>query len=133
VPGKEIEKWHIARGFHMIGYHYVIQPNGSIETGRALADVGAHCEGQNADSVGICLIGKDGFTWHQFNRLLTLLIELRETYDIGLRETYCHSEFPSAKKQGKTCPNINPRDLLIWAVTEDVKFITKYAIPHIPS
>lgn len=53
----EIESWHFARGFHSIGYHFVIRRNGTIEIGRKADAIGAHCIGHNDDSVGICLVG----------------------------------------------------------------------------
>ncbi|WP_285658498.1 N-acetylmuramoyl-L-alanine amidase, partial [Helicobacter bizzozeronii] len=53
----DIDRWHKERGWKCVGYHYVIKLDGTIEKGRALADVGAHCVGQNKDSIGICYIG----------------------------------------------------------------------------
>lgn len=53
----DIDRWHKARGFKMIGYHYVIRLDGTIEQGRPLEMTGAHCKGHNAHSIGICYIG----------------------------------------------------------------------------
>ena len=132
VPLKEIEAWHLARGFHKIGYHYVIQPNGDVEQGRDLSEVGAHCEGENLESVGVCLVGRDSFTWHQLNRLLDLYKQLAFLSDtVGFRCIYGHREFPSAIKQKKTCPNIEPKDLLLWCLTENPKAIQKYAMAYV--
>ena len=33
---KEINEWHLQRGWSGIGYHYVIRRNGDLETGRDL-------------------------------------------------------------------------------------------------
>lgn len=57
IGAKEIDRWHQQRGFKRIGYHYVIRLNGQVEEGRQLKDQGAHCEGHNAHSVGICYVG----------------------------------------------------------------------------
>ncbi|NDV69268.1 N-acetylmuramoyl-L-alanine amidase [Dysgonomonas sp. 25] len=54
---KDIDSWHRARGFRKIGYHYVIDLDGAIETGRNEDEIGAHCVGQNVTSIGICYIG----------------------------------------------------------------------------
>lgn len=54
---KDIDRWHRQRGFSKIGYHYVIDLDGKIEAGRELDEVGAHCKGHNAHSIGICYIG----------------------------------------------------------------------------
>ena len=67
----------------MIGYHYVIGTNGGIEIGRPLNMAGAHAQGYNKYSIGICLVGgcnKDGNAIDNFTRkqLLALkgLVEL---------------------------------------------------------
>lgn len=52
-----IAKSHRARGFKRIGYHYVIKLDGTVENGRGLHEVGAHVEGFNAHSIGICYVG----------------------------------------------------------------------------
>ena len=56
----EIDQWHKARGWNGIGYHDVIRRNGSVEFGRGIDDVGAHVEGHNHHSVGICMVGGKG-------------------------------------------------------------------------
>lgn len=57
VSAADIDKWHRERGFDCIGYHYVIRLDGSIEVGRPLDKVGAHCKGHNAHSIGIVYVG----------------------------------------------------------------------------
>lgn len=54
---QDITRWHKQRGFKTIGYHYVIYRNGTVATGRDIAEIGAHCKGHNANSIGICYIG----------------------------------------------------------------------------
>lgn len=53
----EIRKWHKAKGWEDIGYHYVIRRDGTVEAGRSLEMQGAHVEGHNHESIGICLVG----------------------------------------------------------------------------
>lgn len=53
----DIDRWHRARGFNSIGYHFVVRRDGSIETGRPMEKVGAHCLNRNAHSIGICYEG----------------------------------------------------------------------------
>ena len=50
-------KWHKARGFRDIGYHFIIHPDGNVERGRPIEQVGAHARGYNKNSVGVCYIG----------------------------------------------------------------------------
>lgn len=57
VGAAQIRRWHLARGFRDIGYHFVIRLDGTVEPGRPLAMQGAHCPGHNAISVGVCYIG----------------------------------------------------------------------------
>lgn len=53
----DIRRWHLQRGYDDIGYHYVIDLDGTVEIGRPLDVVGAHCKGHNRDSVAICYVG----------------------------------------------------------------------------
>ena len=57
VSVADIRRWHQARGFVDVGYHYVVYLDGSVHEGRPLAQVGAHCRGHNAHSVGVCYVG----------------------------------------------------------------------------
>ena len=50
---EDIDKWHKDR----VGYHYVIRRDGSIEKGRDITEVGAHCYPHNSHSIGICYEG----------------------------------------------------------------------------
>ena len=61
---KDIDRMHKQRGFNQIGYHYIIDLDGTIETGRPLTSLGAHCNTKgfsdssyNKHSIGICYIG----------------------------------------------------------------------------
>lgn len=53
----QIRQWHLARGFSDIGYHFVVYRSGLVELGRPVEQVGAHCKGQNACSIGISYVG----------------------------------------------------------------------------
>src|SRR5690606_114532 len=57
IGAKEIDVWHKQRGWSKIGYHFVIRRNGVIEKGRDISEVGAHVEGYNKNSIGICMVG----------------------------------------------------------------------------
>ena len=61
-----VEDWHKERGFKTVGYHYFIKNDGSIQLGRPLEEIGAHCLNHNSDSIGICLAGRKNFSWQQF-------------------------------------------------------------------
>ena len=53
----DIDRWHKARGWSGIGYHYVIKLDGTLERGRDINKTGAHAFGYNKKSIGICYIG----------------------------------------------------------------------------
>ncbi|MDD2799369.1 MAG: N-acetylmuramoyl-L-alanine amidase [Bacteroidales bacterium] len=89
VTIEDLTQWHKARGFKTIGYHFVISQNGVVHNGRPLSDIGAHVEGMNANSIGICYIGglndktskpEDTRTPAQKESLLELLSQLKRVY-----------------------------------------------------
>lgn len=107
-----IRKFHMApvpqgRGWEDIGYHFVILQDGTVEVGRDEKMIGAHCQGENYDSIGICLIGVADFTSEQFKSLRNFIVNICGKYGLNAETVFCHYEFASAKAQGKTCPNLN--------------------------
>ena len=57
VTVDDIDRWHKARGWKGIGYHYVVDLEGKVHAGRPLDQTGAHCLGHNAHSIGVCYVG----------------------------------------------------------------------------
>jgi len=125
-PGRQssaadIDKWHKARKdrhgrpWKGIGYHFVIRRDGSVELGRPVAEVGAHCDGHNSHSIGICYEGgldehweaADTRTPQQKAALRGMLTEL-------------HRQFPKALIVGHR--DLNPdRDCPCFDVVEAYK------------
>ncbi len=56
----EIRRWHLARGWRDIGYHWLIDRDGQIAPGRPETEIGAGVEGHNRGVIHICLIGGHG-------------------------------------------------------------------------
>lgn len=124
-----IEKDHISRGFGGIGYHIIIQPDGTKITTRPLNQVGAHVKGSNTGNIGIALAGTDRFTYNQFLSLYSVLEMLRISFSLKPEMIFCHHEFQSAKDQGKTCPSIRAVDLVVWYMSQmNSTAIDKYLI-----
>lgn len=124
---KEITEWHKARGFASCGYHIVIKADGEIENGRGLNEIGAHCLGENHNSIGICLVGKDKFSRAQFRALHRKIEGILMTYPaIKPWEIYGHYQFKSAIEQGKTCPNLNMAKVWYWYHYESELAIKEY-------
>lgn len=58
VTVESIRNYHIKHnGWSDIGYHYVIYRDGSIHVGRPIDLAGAHCDGHNANTIGIAYVG----------------------------------------------------------------------------
>lgn len=129
VPASEIRQWHLARGWKDIGYHMVILPSGEVQNGRPLNEEGAHVEGHNEGNIGICLNGRDHFTKAQFAALRYKIDSLLLTFDIKKNDIYCHYQFDSAIRQGKTCPNMEINRLLLWYAEKDERYIAPYLLP----
>ena len=99
-----------------IGYHFVIYLDGTIKKGRPIEESGAHCLGQNKNSIGICYIGgidkngqpKDTRTAAQVramdNLLKDLLKELRFIQPDLTISVHGHREFAN-----KACPCFDAR------------------------
>lgn len=106
----DIDRWHKAQGWSGIGYHYVIDIDGKVETGRAEYQTGAHAKGHNANSIGICYIGgldingkpKDTRTQEQRKSLAELVARLKVKYPKAT--VHGHNEFAN-----KACPCFNVR------------------------
>lgn len=114
IGAKEINVWHLQRGFLKIGYHFVIRRGGRVETGRELTEVGAHAQGYNSRSVGICLVGgsdandlskaEDNFTDEQWQALRKLLGRMKMYYPTA--EILGHRDLPNVTK---ACPSFDVR------------------------
>lgn len=78
------------RGWAGIGYHFVVRKGGQVERGRPLDRQGAHVQGYNHASIGICCSGNGDladFTPEQKRSLTDLISDLR-------------AEFPTAEVDG---------------------------------
>ncbi len=98
-----IDEWHKARGFDKVGYHYFIKRNGEIQVGREESEIGAHCNGHNKNSIGICLSGKLNFTKEQFESMRSLIKSIAQKHKLDIIDILPHNAFD----KNKTCPNFN--------------------------
>ena len=109
IKTETIRSWHVkGRGWSDIGYHFVIELDGSIRNGRPVERIGAHVKGQNANSIGICYVGgidksnkaKDTRTEAQKKSLNELIDSLRAVYKEAT--IHGHNEFSA-----KACPSFD--------------------------
>lgn len=110
-----IDRWHRENGWRGCGYHYVItngvttpgKPynkamDGLIQVGRKLSEIGAHCKGQNAESIGICLIGRHHFSGRQLLQALPRLLLILGRLGLKAENVFGHQDFSS-----RICPSID--------------------------
>jgi len=111
VKTEEIKRWHTEeRGWSDIGYHWVVELDGSVHQGRDEAVNGAHCRGHNSDSIGICYVGgadsegnpKDTRTEGQKDSLTTLIREILDRHPEA--EVFGHRDFSE-----KACPSFDAK------------------------
>lgn len=80
---EEVNRWHLERGWTGIGYHFYIRKDGRIYRGRPECAVGAHAQGHNSRSVGICCEGSymsETMPKAQFDALVGLVREEMAKY-----------------------------------------------------
>lgn len=107
----DFRQWHVAgNGWSDIGYHFIIDIDGTIYPARPIQSAGAHVKGHNADSIGVCYVGgvgadmkpKDTRTAEQkesLNKLLTYL-----AYSFGAPISG-HNDYTGAK----ACPSFKAK------------------------
>lgn len=109
----EVRRWHVTpkpdgRGWNDIGYHWLIDRDGTIMPGRQETTVGAHVAGHNQGTLGTCLFGGQGsrpddpflenFTVKQETALLRLLADIKSRTKIAWVRG--HNQVDN----GKACP-----------------------------
>lgn len=99
----DIHRWHLERGWAGAGYHYLVRKDGTVYSLRPEDTVGAHCEGYNSRSIGVCAEGN--FDVEQ--------MEERQRASLHNLVRYLKDEYPEAKIVGHrelaatNCPGKN--------------------------
>jgi N-acetylmuramoyl-L-alanine amidase len=107
----EVRRWHVKdRGWRDIGYHYLIDRDGKVATGRPIEQDGAHVQGHNRGTIGVALIGGHGsaasdmfadhFTAAQDKALRKLVDDLRAKH--GRVAVTGHNQYAN-----KACPGFS--------------------------
>ena len=104
---REVRQWHLDRGWKDIGYHWLIDRDGTVVKGRDESVVGAHVKDHNANSIGVSLFGghggsnddkfQDNFTPEQDASLRQLIRDIKDRHNIT--KISGHNEYAN-----KACP-----------------------------
>ena len=105
----EVRRWHVEeRKWSDVGYHLLIDRDGTVIEGRPLERVGAHVKGHNTGTIGIALFGGhggsagddffDNFTEDQDRALRTLIYKLQDDYP-SITKITGHNQYAP-----KACP-----------------------------
>ncbi len=120
VSTETIKSWHVdGRGWSDIGYHYVVELDGTIGQGRDLDRSGAHTKGQNARSIGVCYVGgcdkdmkpKDTLFGEQLDSMESLIKGLMDKYPNA--KLAGHNEFAN-----KACPSFKVSEKFAHLIEE---------------
>lgn len=105
-----VRKWHLARGFSDVGYHYLIDKGGAVLSGRSLEKVPAAQRGHNTGSIAICVHGlafsDDWCESVQAEALRKLCLEIHHAYS-GIVGFWPHNAVAN-----KSCPVFDIEDVL---------------------
>lgn len=115
----EVTRWHTdpvdkgGRGWKAIGYHYLIDRDGTVAEGRPLDQVGAHTLGRNTGTIGVSLMGgfdsaatdkfEEHFTASQERALRSLISSLQRKY--GYLAVSGHNQWAQKACPGFSAPN----------------------------
>jgi len=114
---REVRHWHVfGNNWADIGYHFLIDRDGTVVEGRPVERTGAHARGHNTTSIGISLFGghgsertddfSDHFTPEQ-DKALRGLIQKLEVEHPGIRKIIGHNEVSA-----KACPGFQVKSWL---------------------
>ena len=101
-----IHNTHLKNGWSGIGYHFYVRKDGSIYRGRPIEKIGAHAEGHNLDSIGVCFEGnfeKEEMENPELEAGRLLIAHIQEGYGRKL-EVLRHSDVGSTLCPGKKFP-----------------------------
>ena len=146
---REVRQWHLDRGWSDVGYHYLIDRDGSVVPGRPVEKIGAHVKGHNKGTIGVALFGghgsastdqfSDHFTQEQADALTHLLAELQQKFP-SINKISGHNDYTNAK----SCPGFKvdpwlrnkpapkPRTSLTQSKTIQASQVTKIASAATP-
>lgn len=108
IPPERIAAYHVSKDWPGIGYHFLVEPDGTIYQTNRLETVSYHVYKQNAYTVGICTEGNfmGGLipTPKQIDTVGHLVAWLTQKLNLPLERALGHKEFP---ENATACPGDN--------------------------
>ena len=102
---QQIHQWHKNNGWSGAGYHFLVRKDGNIYRLRPEWAVGAHAQGANSDSIGVCFEGSF-MTEHmgqtQINAGKAIVSYLKGQY--GISKVQAHRDVGSTNCPGTNFP-----------------------------
>lgn len=95
-------------GWPGIGYHYIINKNGSVDWCNDLETISYHVGNSNSFTLGICMVGnftKEAPTKEQYKACLELTRKLINELNLNKDDVLGHRQF--AGYENKQCPSID--------------------------
>lgn len=129
---KSLEFPQSSLGYY-IGYHYLINREGTLTQCRDESDEGAHCKGLNFASIGVCLEGNFNIeqpTEAQKKSLGNLLVELCEKYFLDVMDIYPHRAFRNTDCYGNSLDNNWARILYLDYKDKDLRKKETCEVPN---
>lgn len=108
----DVDAWHKLRWpdfksnrGYWVGYHYVIEADGTVVQTRNLDEEGAHTIGQNLSSIGVCFMGNfdtEYPTKEQRNAWRDLFLKIQSKYpNITTSTIYPHRKYANKSCHGQ--------------------------------
>lgn len=110
----KINLYHKSQGFSLsslgffVGYHWLIEPDGTVKQSRKEDEIGMHDAGENSNSIGICLAGdfNTGLPSEKQSASAALLVkQIRERWNIPITRIEPHRWDDATECPGKLLPD----------------------------
>ncbi|WP_099192248.1 peptidoglycan recognition protein family protein [Tepidibacter mesophilus] len=104
---ESFRRYHISKGWRDVGYHYVINKEGSLQKGRVENDTAAACKEakMNYKGIHICLTGNfDNYepNNNQFATLIKIVNDIMKRHNIPTNNIKKHTDYAHYK----SCPGL---------------------------
>jgi hypothetical protein len=108
---EQIRRGHRQNGWADIGYHYIVDPHGSVWEGRPVTLQGAHVKSANPRNLGILVLGNFEIqrpTAEATDTLERFIVEQMHRYRVPINRVYTHRELAAT-----ACPGRNLQQVMV--------------------